>query len=86
MEGEEIKERQSWSQASPPRYPQVGKTVDGDVIAKRQRIAGRAFPDTYGKERPWREQTLSGALSVLDTRGRYGAAVAGLSLGVGAER
>ena len=69
--------------ASFPRYPRVGKTVEGDKIAKRQRIAGRAFPDTYGKERPWREQTPPIALSVLDTRGRYGAAVAGLSLGVG---
>ena len=70
--------------ALPPRYPQVGKTVEGDKTAKRQRIAGRAFPDIYGKERPWREQAPPGALGVLDTRGRYGAAVAGLSLGVGA--
>jgi len=61
--------------------------VEGDKTAKRQRIAGGAFPDTYGKERPWREQTPPpGALGVLDTRGRYGAAVAGLFLGVGAGR
>ena len=31
--------------------------MEGDKTAKRQRIAGRAFPDTYGKEKPWREQT-----------------------------
>ena len=60
--------------------------MEGDKTAKRQRIAGKAFPDTYGKERPWREQTPPRALGVLDTRGRYGAAVAGLSLGVGAGR
>ena len=59
--------------------------MEGGETAERQRVTGRVFPDTYGQERPWREQTPI-ALSVLDTRGRYGAALAGLSLGVGAER
>jgi len=39
-----------------PRYPQVGKTMEGDNTAKRQRIVGRVFPDTYRKEKPWRER------------------------------
>ena len=60
--------------------------MEGDETAKRQRVTGRVFPDTYGKERPWRERPPLKTLGVSDTRGRYGAAVAGLSLGVGIER
>ena len=44
------------------------------------------FPDTHGKEGPWRERPPppSEHSAFLDTLGRYGTPVAGLSLGVGA--
>ena len=58
--------------------------MEGGETAERQRVTGRVFPDTYGQERPWREQKPH-STQRLDTRGRYGAALAGLSLGVGAE-
>ena len=59
--------------------------MEGDEIAKRQRIAGRVVP-----RYPWEGKTMEGTTppleysAFLDTLGRYGAAVAGLSLGVGA--
>ena len=69
--------------ASPPRYPQVGKTVEVDEIAKRQWTAGRVVP-----RHPWEGKTTEGTTPQSTRRfqtpwGRYGAAVAGLSLGVG---
>ena len=56
MEGDEIEEVKASLVASPPRYPQVGKTVEGDEIAKPSGSLAGLFPDTYGKERPWRER------------------------------
>ena len=58
--------------------------MEGDEIAKRQRIAGRVVP-----RYPWEGKTMEGTTppehsAILDTLGRYGAVVAGLSLGVGA--
>ena len=73
------------SAVPPPRYPQVGKTVEGDEIAKRQRITGRVVPRYL-----WEGKTMEGTTpppehsAFLDTQGRYGVVVAGLSLGVGA--
>jgi len=86
VEGDGIEEVKASLVASPPRYPQVGKTVEGDEIAKRQRIAGRVVPGYL-----WEGKTMEGTTpptpehsAFLDTLGRYGAAVAGLSLDVGA--
>ena len=58
--------------------------MEGDEIAKRQRIAGRAVSRYL-----WEGKTMEGTTppeysAFLDTLERYGAAVAGLSLGVGA--
>ena len=84
MEGDEIEEVKASLAASPPRYPQVGKTMEGDEIARRQRIAGRVVPRYL-----WEGKTMEGTTpppehsAFLDTLGRYGAAIAGLSLGVG---
>ena len=55
MEGDEIKEVKTSLLASPPRYPQVGKTVEGDEIAKRQRITGRVVPRYL-----WEGKTMEG--------------------------
>ena len=43
------------SAVPPPRYPQVGKTVEGDEIAKRQRITGRVVPRYL-----WERKTMEG--------------------------
>ena len=58
--------------------------MEGDEIAKCQRITGRVIP-----RYPWEGKTMEGTTPLehsafLDTLGRYGAAVAGLSLAVGA--
>ena len=58
--------------------------MEGDEIAKRQWTAGRVVP-----RHPWEGKTTEGTTppehsAVLDTRGRYGVVVVGLSLGVGA--
>ena len=85
MEGDEIEEVKASLVASPPRYPKVGKTVEGDEIAKRQRITGRVVPPYL-----WEGKTMEGTTAppehsaCIDTLGRYATAVAGLSLGVGA--
>ena len=60
--------------------------MEGGGTAKRQRIDGRAV-----SRYPWEGKTMEGMTpppleysAFLDTLGRYGAVVAGLSLGVGA--
>jgi len=58
--------------------------VEGDEIAKRQRITGRVVPRYLWEGKTMEGTTPPRALGVLDTWGRYGAAVAGLSLGAGA--